>query len=60
MKKRKVLETIDEFPTEVNLNDLFERLMVTEKIEKGLEEIKQGETIAHESVVEYFNKKWSK
>jgi predicted transcriptional regulator len=60
MKKNKIIETIKDFPDEVNLSDLFEQLIVAEKIDRGLEQIENGETVAHEDVVEYFRKKWSK
>lgn len=49
---------MNEFPKEVNLNDLFERLIVKEKIEKGLLQIENGQTISHEKVVVHFKKKW--
>jgi predicted transcriptional regulator len=57
MKKQNVIETINEFPKEINLNDLFEQLVVKEKIEKGLQQIEKGQTISHEKVVKYFKKK---
>ena len=60
MKKQNVLEAINEFPGEVNLNALFERLMVKEKIEKGLLQIDNGQTVTHERVIAHFNKKWRK
>jgi len=60
MKKQKILQTINEFPSEVNLNELFERLIVSDKIEKGLQQIENGETISHEKVVAHFKKKWQK
>jgi hypothetical protein len=60
MKKQKILETVKDFPKEVNLDDLFEQLLVAEKIERGLEQLENGETIAHNKVVEYFKKKWNK
>jgi predicted transcriptional regulator len=60
MKKQKILETVKDFPKEVNLDDLFEQLLVAEKIERGLEQIENGETISHDKVVEYFKKKWNK
>jgi predicted transcriptional regulator len=60
MKKQNVIETINEFPKEVNLNDLFEQLIVKEKIEKGLLQIENGQTISHEKVVAHFKKKWLK
>lgn len=57
MKKQDVIETINEFPKEVNLNDFFEQLIVKEKIENGIHQIENGQTISHEKVVAYFNKK---
>jgi len=57
MKKLHVIATINEFLKEVNLNDLFEQLIVKEKIEKGLLQIEKGQTISHEKVVAYFKKK---
>lgn len=60
MKKQKVLQTINDFPSEVDLNDLFERLIVTEKIEKGLAQLEKGQTLTHDQVVAHFKKKWRK
>ena len=36
MKRERILQTVNEFPKEVDLNKLFERLLIVEKIEKGL------------------------
>jgi predicted transcriptional regulator len=60
MKKKNVIDAINEFPKEVNLNDLFERLIVKEKIEKGLLQIENGQTVPHNKVVAHFKKKWLK
>ena len=60
MKKIKLIETINEFPKEVDLNDLFERLIFIDKVEKGMEQIANGETVSHEKVVASFRKKWQK
>ena len=60
MKKQKVIQTINEFPKEVDLIELFERLLVTEKIEKGLLQIETGQIVTHEKVVAHFKKKWRK
>lgn len=60
MKKEKVIETLNKFPKEVNLNDLFEQLLVREKIEQGLEQIAKGEEVSHDQVLKHFDKKWSK
>lgn len=60
MKKTKILDTVNEFNNEIDLNELFERLLVVEKIERGLAQIDAGETVAHEKVVDYFKRKWQK
>ncbi len=60
MKKQNVIETINEFPKEVNLNDLFERLIIQEKIEKGLKQIATDQLVSHDKVVAHFKKKWLK
>lgn len=60
MKKQTVLKAIKDFPKEVDLNDLFEKLLVTEKIEKGLDQVENGITVAHEKVVKSFKNKWRK
>ena len=57
MKRDKVLETVKEFPQEFNLEDLIERLIFVEKVEKGLQQIKEGKTVPHEEVKEIV-KKW--
>ena len=60
MKKETILQAINEFPKEVNLNALFEQLIVKEKIEKGLPQIENSQTVTHEDVIAHFNKKWLK
>lgn len=57
MKRDKVMETVKEFPQEFDLEELIERLVFVEKVEKGLEQIKEGKTISHEQVKE-MTKKW--
>ena len=60
MKKETILQAINEFPKEVNLNALFEQLIVKEKIEKGFLQIENSQTVTHEDVIAHFNKKWLK
>jgi predicted transcriptional regulator len=50
MKKSAVISTLNEFPKEFALEDFLERLIVIEKIDEGLKDIKEGKTISHESV----------
>ena len=56
MKKDQVINTINEFPQEFELDDLLEKLIFTEKVEKGLNQLEQVKTISHEKVKETVRK----
>ncbi len=57
MRRDKALETVKEFPQEFNLEELLDRLVFVEKVEKGLKQLDQGKTVTHEQVKE-ITKKW--
>jgi hypothetical protein len=57
MKRDKAINTINEFPQEFELEDLIEKLVFVEKVEKGLQQLEKGATISHENVKE-ITKKW--
>jgi predicted transcriptional regulator len=57
MKRDKAIETINELPQEFDLDELFERLIFAEKIDKGLKQLDDGKTVTHEKVKE-ITKKW--
>jgi hypothetical protein len=57
MKRHKAIETLKELPQEFELEDLIERLVFLEKVEKGLQQVEQGQTIPHDKVKE-MTKKW--
>ncbi|MEI9934788.1 MAG: hypothetical protein WDM71_08045 [Ferruginibacter sp.] len=57
MKRDKAINTVNEFPQEFELDDLLEKLVFVEKVEKGLQQLEKGETISHEKVKE-ITKKW--
>lgn len=59
MKKSTAIHAINEFPKEFNLDDLFERLIVIDKIESGLKDVKEGRTVSHEKLKKEV-KKWLK
>ena len=59
MKKQSLAQVVSELPKEFNLDELFEKLMVLEKIEAGLNDVKNGRTISHEKVKKEV-KKWLK
>lgn len=57
MRRDKAIETMKEFPQEFELEELIERLVFVEKVEKGLLQIDQGKTFSQEQVKE-MSKKW--
>jgi predicted transcriptional regulator len=57
MKRDKLMETVKDLPQEFDLEELIERLIFMEKIEKGLQQIEDGKTVPHEQVKEII-KKW--
>jgi len=59
MKKATVLNALNELPKEFNLDDFLERLLVIEKIDEGLEDMKEGKTVPHEKVKKMVSK-WQK
>lgn len=59
MKKQSLVQAIKELPSEFNLDDLMEKLVVLEKIEMGLSDVHNGRTISHEKVKKEV-KKWLK
>lgn len=59
MKKTTIINALEDLPKEINLDDFLERLIVIEKIESGLKDVKEGKTISHEEVKKKM-KKWLK
>lgn len=59
MTREKVLSTLKELPEEFTLDDLFEKLVVIEKIENGLLQVREGKIISHQEVKEKA-KEWRK
>lgn len=59
MKKEKAIETVNEFPQEFELEELMERLVFADKVEKGLQQLNERKTIPHDQVKE-ITKKWQK
>ncbi|MEJ0057412.1 MAG: hypothetical protein WDN75_18200 [Bacteroidota bacterium] len=57
MKKSAVLESISKLPEEFSIDEVIERLILIEKIEKGREQIKEGK-INSEAEVKVKLNKW--
>lgn len=55
IKKEKLKEHIDKFPDELSIDELIDRLVFIEKLERRIEQSKKGETISEDEL-----NKWSK
>ena len=60
MKKRVAQDTLKAMPDEFKLDDLLERLVFIEQVEKGLTELNDGKGTSHEKVMASFKRKWRK
>lgn len=59
LTKDKVLETIGGFPDEFSIDELIERLIFLEKVERGIRQSENGDTISEEQLDQEM-KKWFK
>jgi predicted transcriptional regulator len=50
MTKELLTTAIKNMPEEFHLDELFERLVFMEKVEKGLKDTEEGRTITHEEM----------
>lgn len=57
MKRDKAIEAIKELPPEFDLDDLIERLIFVDKVEKGLKQLDEGKTVPYKEVKK-ITKKW--
>lgn len=58
MNREKVIETVQELPNEFDLDQLIDKLVFMEKVEKGLVQLEEGKTKSH-NYVKQANKTWS-
>lgn len=50
MKKLTAIKSIEKLPKEIELDVLLERLVVIDKIDQGLADLKSGKIISHNSI----------
>ncbi len=60
MKKEKILETVNGMGKNIDLDDFLEKLIVIDKIERGLMDLKNKNTISQKIVEQKFKLKWQK
>jgi len=59
MIKEKVIEVTKELPNEFDLDELIEKLIFIDKVEKGLIQLDEGKTLPHDEVKNKV-KEWQK
>ena len=57
--KQKVLKAVEGFPEDASFEDAMERLLFLAKVEKGIQQADDGQTIHHEKVKQKMQK-WLK
>jgi len=60
MKKEKILETINAMGKNIDLDDFLEKLILIDKVERGLLELKNGQVLTQKEVEKKFKQKWQK
>ena len=59
LTKEKLKKTIDSLPDDFSIEDVIEELIVVDKIEKGLKDVKDGKVYTTEEAKDKLNK-WLK
>jgi predicted transcriptional regulator len=59
IKKEQILATVNQLPDEVPLEDLIEKLIAIQKIDQGLDDIREGRTYSNEEAKKKISK-WLK
>ena len=56
LTKEKILQTIKDLPDQFSIDELFEKVILMQKIEIGLEQSKAGQTVSSEEAKKRLNK----
>ena len=56
MKKSAVLDVVSQLPDEVSVDEVIERLIIVEKIDKGQQQVKDNKVRSEEQAREKLNK----
>ena len=60
MTKNTVIETLESFGNEFDTEQFFERLLFVEKVEKGLQDSKDGKVMSLDKAKQKFSDRWNK
>ena len=58
MKKYKVIETLDYLPDEFDVEELVEKLLFVEKVEKGIQDAEEGKVMSLTEARQKMERKW--
>jgi len=59
LTKEKVIQSIQDLPNEFSLDEIVEKLILLEKIEIGLQQVKEGKVVSQSTAKQKLNK-WLK
>ena len=59
MKRKKAIQPSKDLPIKFGFNELTERLIFMNKVQKGLEQANKGEVVPHSKVIGSFKTKWA-
>ena len=60
MNKAKVIETLESLPEEFSTEELLNKLLFVEKVERGLKDVEEGKVISMQEMRNRVSQKWSK
>jgi hypothetical protein len=58
MTKEQASQVVDAMPTEFAVDELVERLLILEAVEKGRQQYREGKTFTQEEIEEQFRERW--
>lgn len=59
MTRQTAIQAINELPKKFELEELLERLIFMDKVQKGIEQADKGDVIPHAKVISSLKKKWA-
>ena len=59
MTKQQILDAVQNLPDEFSIDELMERLLIIDVIEKGMQEVKEGKVVSSQKARKRFEK-WLK
>ena len=60
LTKEKIIQTVNELPENFSVEELFERVVLLQKIERGIEQSKKGDVVSTEEAKKRLSKWVSK